>query len=95
VDLSVSDLLAAPIGVALLDLIEAENREELVLFHALADSNPGAVARGVQQVNQMTSPGLGVPVLQTRSPLLTSLLRRGDQSLKRFVVASGQNLRNR
>lgn len=54
VDLAVSDLLAAPIGVTLLDRIEVAHRDDFLPFDALSDSDPSAVQMGVEQVDQMT-----------------------------------------
>jgi hypothetical protein len=51
---SVADLLAAPVGVALLDRIEAAHREDFLPFEALPFSDPAAVQRGVQQVETTT-----------------------------------------
>jgi len=54
VDPTVDDLLAAPVGVALLDRIEEEHREEFLPFGALPDSDPSAVRLGVRLVEEMT-----------------------------------------
>ena len=54
---SIEDLLAAPIGVALLDRLEASNRpESFHPFDALPDSKLGAVRGAAKQVELM-SPG--------------------------------------
>ena len=52
---SVEDLLAAPVGVALLDRIEARNRHESFRpFEAFSDSDPIAVQASVHQVGMMS-----------------------------------------
>ncbi len=52
---SIEDLLAAPVGVALLDRLEAEHRPESFRpFEALPDSKPSAVLEAVKQVESMS-----------------------------------------
>lgn len=52
---SIEDLLAAPIGVALLDRLEAKNRHESFRpFDAFPDSKPNAVRDAVQQVESIS-----------------------------------------
>jgi hypothetical protein len=52
---SIEDLLAAPVGVALLDRLEAKNRQEFRPFEALRDSQPAAVHEAAEEVEQMSS----------------------------------------
>jgi hypothetical protein len=54
VDLRVGDLLAAPIGVTLLDRIELEGRMDFLPFDALSDHDPSAIQIGVQLVDETT-----------------------------------------
>jgi hypothetical protein len=46
----VDDLLAAPIGVALLDRLEESQRTTFLPFTALGDSDPSAVQRSIRTV---------------------------------------------
>ncbi len=51
---AVDDLLAAPVGVALLDRIEALHRDEFRPFDAFPVSDPNAIQRGAAHVAHMT-----------------------------------------
>jgi hypothetical protein len=55
VKVSIEDLFASPIGVSLLDRLEAEHRPESFLpFEAFPDSNPIAVREAAEQVMLMS-----------------------------------------
>ena len=50
----IAEVLASPGGVALLDALEAEQREDLGLFEVIEESNPGAVDRAAENVASMS-----------------------------------------
>lgn len=50
---AVDDILAAPVGVALLDRLELAERGVFSPFDALTDSDPGSVGRAVETVRTM------------------------------------------